>query len=73
MRKQGYTRHWDAWSRSAWLFDGTTFWTLDGPESVRDKTLLVKLGGLRGVMFWELSNDDGVLVDLAGRELSGLR
>lgn len=73
IKKQGYTRHWDAWSRSAWLFDGTTFWTLDGPESVRDKTLLVKLAGLRGVMFWELANDDGVLVDLAGRELSGRR
>lgn len=71
--KPGFTRHWDAWSRSAWLYDGTTFWTLDGPESVRDKAWLVKFGGLRGVMFWELSGDDGVLVDVAGRTLSGRR
>ncbi|WCM94557.1 glycoside hydrolase family 18 protein [Acidovorax sp. NCPPB 2350] len=71
--KPGFTRHWDAWSRAAWLFDGTTFWTLDDEQVLREKARFVKLTGLRGMMFWELSGDGGELVQAVGDELSRSR
>ncbi|MDA8454820.1 glycoside hydrolase family 18 protein [Acidovorax sp. GBBC 3334] len=71
--KPGFTRHWDAWARSAWLFDGSTFWTFDDEPVVREKARAVRLTGLRGLMFWELSGDGGELVRAAGDELSRSR
>ncbi len=68
--KPGFTRHRDAWSRAAWLFDGSTFWTFDDEQVVREKARIVRATGLRGMMFWELSGDGGELVRAAGEELS---
>jgi len=60
----GFTRHEDAASGAAWLFDGTTFWTFDDPAVMQDKAEYVRQNGLGGVMFWELSGDtpDGELI-----------
>ncbi|GKS88387.1 glycoside hydrolase family 18 protein [Acidovorax sp. SUPP2539] len=68
--KPGFTRYWDAHARSAWLFDGTTFWTFDDAQTLREKARFVKLARLRGMMFWELSGDGGELVRAVGDELS---
>jgi chitinase len=48
----------DPESGAYWLFDGTTFWSLDDPESVRLKSSYVIENGLGGVMFWELAGDN---------------
>jgi chitinase len=60
----GYAWYWDGKARAAWLFDGTTFWTLDDPKVMKDKAHYVLGLNLAGVMFWELSGDtpDGELV-----------
>ena len=60
----GFTRHEDAASGAAWLFDGTTFWTFDDQAVMQDKAEYVRQNGLGGVMFWELSGDtpDGELI-----------
>ena len=66
---RGFTRYWDRKTRSAWLFDGTTFWTFDDPQVLREKVDYVRDNRLGGVMFWELSGDtpEGELIDaLAG-------
>lgn len=68
--KPGFTRYWDAHARAAWLFDGTTFWTFDDAQTLREKARFVKLARLRGMMFWELSGDGGELVRAVGNELS---
>jgi chitinase len=60
----GFTRYWDGQAKVPWLFDGTTFWSYDDPASLKHKTKYVRLNGLGGVMFWELSGDtsDGDLI-----------
>jgi chitinase len=61
---QGFTRYWDPEARVPWLFNGTTFWSYDDPESIGQKTDYVRGNGLRGVMVWELTGDtaDGELM-----------
>jgi chitinase len=41
-----------------WIFDGSTFWSYDDPQSASWKADYANCRGLRGVMFWELSGDD---------------
>ena len=41
-----------------WLFDGTTFWTLDDPTVISQKMKYVHQHELGGAMAWELSGDD---------------
>ncbi|HUH06313.1 MAG TPA: glycoside hydrolase family 18 protein [Egibacteraceae bacterium] len=54
---QGFTRYWDAEAQVPWLFDGTTFWTYDDPESLGIKAEYVNDNGLGGMMFWEVTGD----------------
>jgi chitinase len=58
-----FQRYWDNKSQAAWLFDGTTFWTYDDAYTAALKATYVREKSLRGVMFWELSGDDGTLVN----------
>jgi chitinase len=61
---EGFPRYWDGKAKVPWLFDGTTFWTYDDPVSLKHKAQYVRLNGLGGLMFWELSGDtsDGELI-----------
>lgn len=54
----GYTRYWDKSARAAWLFNDTTFWTYEDPQTICYKTNFVSDLRLAGVMFWELTGDD---------------
>jgi chitinase len=58
---QGLTRQFSVYrdpiSHSAWLFDGSTFWTYDDPVSIRYKGSYAVHKGLGGVMIWELGED----------------
>ncbi|HSJ54634.1 MAG TPA: glycoside hydrolase family 18 protein, partial [Anaerolineae bacterium] len=60
----GFERYWDGHTMDAWLFDGSTFWTYDDEQTIRQKALYIRKMGLGGFMFWELSGDDagGTLV-----------
>lgn len=73
-----YQRHWDPVAKSPFVYapslNGGTFITYEDRESLRHKTDFLQSKGLRGVMFWELSNDkrDGSgLLPLLVEELWG--
>ena len=53
----GFVRHEDSAAGAAWLFDGTTFWTLDDPPIMAAKAEYARQHRLGGIMFWELSGD----------------
>jgi len=63
--QNGYTRHWHAEARVPWLYNPAVqvFITYDDPESLGLKADYVNAWNLGGVMFWELSADDGALLD----------
>ncbi|MFI5906457.1 glycoside hydrolase family 18 protein [Dactylosporangium sp. NPDC051541] len=56
--QQGYKVYHDLLSGSAWLFNGTTYWTYDDPIVVAQKGLYVRLAGYGGAMVWSLDGDD---------------
>lgn len=68
----GYIRYWHEQAKTPWLYNPETqiFITYDDPESLALKAEYVKEWNLGGVMFWELSADDGSLL---GTLYAGLR
>lgn len=54
----GYDRYWDPTAKSAWLYDGNTFWTYDDTSAMCRKARYVRRQELLGVMFWDLTGDD---------------
>ncbi|MFD3872955.1 glycoside hydrolase family 18 protein [Streptomyces sp. NPDC058623] len=68
-----YKVHRDRRGGHAWLFDGTTLWTYDDPQVLRQKAEYVREEGLGGAMFWSLDGDtaDGELTKAVDRGLRG--
>jgi chitinase len=63
LKSKGYPEFWDNdVAKASWLYSGSVFWTFDSPRAVTEKIRYVCLNQLKGVMFWELSGDDGTLV-----------
>jgi chitinase len=64
------TVHHDPISGAAYKYDAATqtFWTFDDPTSIKEKTLFIKLLGLRGDMAWSAEGDttDGQLAHAFG-------
>ena len=60
-----YTRYWHDEAQAPWLYSPSAqvFITYDDPESLAHKAGYVNEWDLGGVMFWELSCDDGSLLD----------
>ncbi|GAA1771284.1 hypothetical protein GCM10009834_31950 [Streptomonospora arabica] len=54
----GYTLHRDDEAGTAWLYNGSTFWTFDDPTAMRQKVAWAKEQGLGGIMAWSLDGDD---------------
>ena len=56
------TEYYDAKVGAAWRYDGTSWWSLDTPQTVAQKADYIRSKGLGGGMFWELDGDHaGVL------------
>jgi chitinase len=73
--KQGFVRYWDATAQAPYLWNPQTrtFISYEDPQSVRAKSLYVVRHHLRGVMFWELSEDrNDELLDVIGHTLHPL-
>jgi chitinase len=72
-----FTLHRDPASKVPWLYSptvgGGTFISYDDVQSIARKAQYVRENGLRGAMFWELSNDDTqhTLVDALSSRLTG--
>jgi chitinase len=62
LKTKGYPEYTDVTAEASWLYNGSTFWSFDSPLAVRSKMHYIATRGLRGVMVWELSGDDGTLV-----------
>ena len=75
----GWVRHWDAQAVVPWLSSpkGDEIITYDDPQSASAKGAWAREAGLRGIFFWEISQDyvDGrnELVEPAIKGLSGAR
>ncbi len=63
----GYTRLWNAGAGEPYLWNSAaqrfgqmvgSFISYDDPQSIAERAQFIKAQGLRGGMFWELSNDD---------------
>jgi chitinase len=65
LKAPGYVRHWDAVAKVPWIYNATTkeWVSYDDPESMRLKGEYIAAQKLAGAMFWELSQDDGALLD----------
>jgi chitinase len=65
LKMPGYVRHWDDVAKVPWLYNAATkeWISYDDPESMRLKGQYVAAQHLAGAMFWELSDDNGALLD----------
>ena len=70
--RRGFERHWEPVARVPWLYSPETgVWiSYDDPRSIAAKADYALARGLGGVMIWELSADDGVLLDVIRRRLA---
>jgi chitinase len=62
----GFIRHWDSVAASPYLYNPRTkvFVTYEDPQSIAEKCRYVTSHKLRGIMFWEYSNDTtGILLE----------
>ena len=69
----GYVRYWDDVAKVPWLYNADTkeWISYDDPQSMRLKGEYIAAQNLSGAMFWELSNDDGRLLDALRDGLGG--
>ncbi|WP_445229863.1 glycoside hydrolase family 18 protein [Duganella rhizosphaerae] len=58
---RGYRRYWNGAAKAPYLYHaGERVWiSYEDPVSLKEKARYIKAQGLRGAMFWELSNDGG--------------
>jgi len=65
LKMPGYVRYWDDVAKVPWLYNaGTKEWiSYEDPQSMRLKGEYIATQNLGGAMFWELSHDDGRLLD----------
>jgi len=72
LQASGFVRHWDDVAKVPWLYNADTkeWITYEDAQSMRIKAQYIVDQGLAGVMFWELSNDDGTLLDALRRGLA---
>ncbi|WP_449465811.1 glycosyl hydrolase family 18 protein [Stenotrophomonas humi] len=65
LKNLGWPVYTDKVAKATWLYNGTTFWSVDTPELLAEKMAYIKAQGLGGTFFWEFSGDDtqGTLVN----------
>ena len=64
-RRPGYVRYWDDVAKVPWLYNAERkeWISYEDPQSMRLKGEYIAAQNLSGAMFWELSNDDGRLLE----------
>ena len=68
----GYVRYWDEVAKVPWLYNAEKkVWiSYDDPQSIQLKGAYIADQHLGGAMFWELSGDDGALLDALHKGLA---
>jgi len=71
LRSPSHVRYWDDVAKVPWLYsaDKKEWITYEDAQSMRLKGEYIAAEQLAGAMFWELSNDDGTLLDALRRGL----
>lgn len=71
LQASGFVRHWDDVAKVPWLYNAQAkeWITYEDAHSMRIKGQYIAEQGLAGAMFWELSNDDGTLLEALRRGL----
>ena len=71
LESSGFQRFWNAEAQAPWLYSSKSkMWiTYDDPTSLARKVAYVREHGLGGIMIWELSDDDGSLLNAIDRGL----
>nr|WP_277349492.1 glycoside hydrolase family 18 protein [Streptomyces sp. S3(2020)] len=52
------TVFWDSRTKTTWMYDGSTFFSIETPKSMTAKRQYIKNKGLAGVMIYSLEGDD---------------
>ncbi len=77
LQSAAFVRYWDDVAKVPWLYSAERkeWITYEDAQSMRIKGDYIRAQGLGGAMFWELSNDDGTLLDAlrVGLGLAGAR
>jgi len=62
LESNGYKYNWDCLAMAPWLYNPgkKIFWTFDDQKSIALKSRYVVAYNLRGIMFWEISEDDSI-------------
>lgn len=73
LEAKGWTAGYDETAQAAYLYDEKTggFLSLDTPRTLAAKGRYVQQEGLAGLFAWELSQDDGTLVDAMAAAVKG--
>jgi chitinase len=58
LTNNGNDDFYDSTTQSAWIYDGTNFYTGDTPQSIGAKTTYIKSNGLAGAMMFSLDGED---------------
>jgi chitinase len=71
LESSGFQRFWNAEAQAPWLYSAASkMWiTYDDPTSLARKAAYVREHGLGGIMIWDLSDDDGSLLNAIDRGL----
>jgi chitinase len=69
--RNGYARYWHEQAKAPWLYNASegVFIGYEDAQSLALKADYVLVRNLGGVMFWELSADDGSLLDVLAQRL----
>ena len=68
LKNLGWPAYTSSEAGTAWIFNGTTFWSFDTPATVATKMSYARAQGLGGAFGWELDGDDA-----AGSLVSAMR
>jgi chitinase len=55
--QSGYTLRTSTEAGTAWIFNGSTFWSYDTPATIATKMNYARQQGLAGAFFWEFNGD----------------
>ncbi|RUS20996.1 glycoside hydrolase superfamily [Endogone sp. FLAS-F59071] len=70
----GWVRNFDPYTQTPWLYNPSTseYISYDDPQSLQVKVNYAGCMGLKGVMLWEISNDNGELLPILN-SISGVQ
>ncbi len=70
LNNPAFKRYFHNQAKTPWLFDGQTFISYEDPESIAWKVQYIRDQNLGGAMFWQITQDNGTLLQALKKEIS---